>query len=225
MNRINDLTFSEIRDNFLSGQYEFNTDEYAECGEVLHNKLTSMEDLVPLLTSKNRSCQTTGVYIAALEGDRACSIFSYVFDLIESPWVEVRDEVCDCFTSCGDKGEEFVKLFELFDDPEERIRVKVIQVLMWLEYEKISLVSEYLKSVSGLESLKVGTALLLEQMSDGLSYEEVENGILAERKIVKIFSYVAAFKKLGNADKLAALVNLSNEPDILKHYEIYFRDE
>ena len=225
MNHINVLTFSEIRDNFLSGQYEFNTDEYAEYGEALHNKLASMEDLVPLLTSKDRSSQTIGVYIAALEGDRACSIFSYVIDLIESPWVEIRDEVCDCFTSCGDKGEEFVKLFELLDDPEERIRVKVIQVLMWLEYEKIALVSEYLKHVSGLEGLKVGTTLLLEQMSDGLAYEKIENSILAEIKEVKIFAYVTAFKKLGNTSKLTALVKLSNEPDILKHHDIYFRDE
>ncbi|EGU56397.1 hypothetical protein VINI7043_21046 [Vibrio nigripulchritudo ATCC 27043] len=223
MNRNNNLDFYEIRDNFIAGNYELNTDEYVTCGEILHNKLPSMEDLIPLLTSKNKPCQKMGVFIAALEGERACTIFNYIYNLIESPWVEVRDEVCDCFTSCGSRGEEFVTLLGLLKDPEECIRIKVIQVLMWLEYEKILMISDYLKTVHGLESLKIGVSLLLKQMKgEVVSYQDIENNILSKDKVVKVFSYITAFRYLGSNNRISSLVNLSNDTDILKHYEIYF---
>lgn len=225
MNSVNDLTFNEIRDNFLSGYYDFESDEYVDYGMELHNKLTSIEDLLPMLTSDNKTCQLMAVYIASEEGDKACPIFGYILALIKSPWVRIRDDVCDCFTSCGSKGEEFVQLLECFYDPDARIRMKVIQVLMWIEDEKVFLVSEYLNDSNDFGDLKDGASLLSNQIKNGSSYESLEESFLKGTRIVKYFSYISALRQFGNRDELFSLVELSDEPDIKRHYEIYFKED
>ena len=223
MTDINNLNFEEIRDQFLSGVYQFDTDAYVEASEELHNKLVNISDLVPMLKSDNKACQRSATYISALEGDRACSIFPQVFDLLESPWVEVRDEVCDCFIDCATKAEQFIALFKHLEDPEQCIRLRIINVISGLKDEQIDMIFEYFSSNSAFDDISLGFSVLHEQRKSGVSFESLKKQMAEGTKITKLFFYAIAIREKIEAN-LFDLVKLSGSSDVLRHYEIYFGD-
>ena len=220
------LTFEELQRNFLMGQYDDNWEEHNNAMNELHSKLPSIADLVPLLKSNSHHCQYTAAYISALEGERARPIFHFLFELLESPWVDVRYEVCDCFLSCAKEPAHYIALFSHLSDLEESIRLRVITILCGLEGRYIEQISIYLKDSDGVDKNIInGVSLLLNQFRNSLSSADMKNEILMGSKEVKIFSYVAAYREFGDGSKLSELANLSKEPDLLRHWEIYFGSE
>ena len=219
------LTFVEIRDRFLNGEFDSDDsdDEAVEACNALHSKLSNVEDLVPLLKSGNRASTFTAVYIAALEGERACSIFTYILELMSSGWVEVRDEACDCFTSCVDKPEHFAYLFERLTDREESIRLKVMMILTCLTKDQISLMHRYVKENTCADEIKNGVLLMYCQQYEGISSELIINEIQKGTNVEKMFAYVTAVKEKELID-LRSLSRLSGVPDLIKYYEIYYDD-
>lgn len=224
MKNSDELTYIELRDNFLAGLYSTDTDECVDAINALHGSLTSIEDLTPLLLSKERVSQEAATYIAAQEGDRACSIFPQVFDLLESPWVEVRDEVCDCFIDCATKAEQFVALFKHLEDPEQCIRLRIINVVSDLKDEQIDVIFEHINSDSGFDDISPGVSLLHEQSKSGVSFESLKKHMTEGTKITKLFVYAVAIREKVESN-LIELVQLSGSSDVLSHYEIYFGDE
>jgi hypothetical protein len=223
--KFNELSFEVLRDNFLLGKYSGNLDEHSLATSALHNNLPAIEDLLPLISSKDRYCQYTAVYIAALEGESASSIFPYVFELLKSPWVEVRDEVCDCFAECATEAHQLVELFEHLEDPEESIRLKVMSVLFCLKNAQIDLVFKHTQCKPELDKLSLGISLLYKQKEEGLSIECLKVNAKGGTRITKLFTYAAAIKELDNIDGLYEIAQLSADHDIFKHYEIYYNDD
>ena len=219
------LSFEELKLNFLAGQYDQNLDEHHEAMRELHNKLPNMEGLIPLLISKNRNCEYTAAFIAAQEGDNACSIFSYLFALLESPWKEVRDEVCDCFLNCTTDASHYISLFDHLDDNYESIRLRVITIICGINNGVIKGVYEKLHSTDKDATLLEAFALLNRQASDGLTLEDIEERIIKGNKLDNVFAYIATYKEFGENEQLLAVSELTNEAVIKKHYKIYFCDD
>lgn len=223
MKNMMDLTFVEIRDKFLNGKFDSDDsdDEAVEACDALHSKLSDIKDLLPLLESGNRASTFTGVYIAALEGNRTCAIFSYILDLMKSDWVEVRDESCDCFTSCVSKPEQFSYLFRLLDDPEESIRLKVIMVMACLTKDHVDLAHRYVSENTCSDDIKNGVLLMYRQLQEGISPEFIKDEIQKGTNVEKCFVYAVAVKEKAFVD-LRSLSQLSGVPDLIKHHEIYY---
>ena len=189
------LSFEELRNNFLDEKYNDFCQHNAAMNE-LHDKLPSVEDLIPLLVSDIRDCQYTASYIAALEGEAASPIFPYLLKLLDSPWEDVRDEVCDCFLSCTSDAKHYALLFNHLDDIAKSIRLHIITIIQ-------------------------GLLILCKQLSN----EEREGFITKGTRKEKIFSYIATYINYGNGSKLREAVQLSKENDIVSHFEIYFCDK
>jgi hypothetical protein len=215
------MTFEELLESVMNVERSYDTDEYVELTELLHRRMNSVENLVPLLTSSMRSCQSMGVFIAAMEGSAACRIFEHILPLLESPYVEIRDDACDCFTACGGRPEDLIKLVRHLYDPEARIRVKVIQVLLWLESEKIIALESHLARDGAEPDIHEGLSLLSRHADPCLSDEIIESAISEGAVVVRKFAYMTAFRRFSSNEELRRLVGLSNDEDISMHFEIY----
>ena len=222
MLNIKNLTREQLVDNFVAGLYEYDSEEYLDASEAFHQKLSDVENLIPLLRANNKASQRTATYIASLEGDRARSIFPYIFELLESPWVEVRDEVCDCFTECATKGEQLISLFAHLKDSEQSIRLKVINVIACLKSKQIGIVSKYVETMSSLSKFKEGIEILKRQGNGEYPYKLFLNNMNSDSELVKIFSYAAATKELDDTGQLLELAKSSGVVDIQKHFDLYF---
>ncbi len=217
-------SFQEIRDQFLKGKYEYDTIEYAELGSLLHIKMDCIRDILPLLESNSHSCEYLGLYIAVLEGERACPIFTTIYMLAGSPWMRIRDQVCDCIVNCGTTCEEFERLFSMLDDPEEAIRVKIINMLMFLEPRKLETIESALVNSSIDEDFKFGFSTIASRGYDEMQYQEMIDGMSSHKRMVRIFSYVTCYLKHGRGEELDTLIGCSSDPDLKRHYEIYFTE-
>lgn len=218
------FSFEELKLNFLAGQYDQDLDEHHDAMNMLHNKLPNIEGLIPLLISKNRNCEYTAAFIAAQEGDNARSIFSYLFALLESPWEEVRDEVCDCFLNCTTDASHYISLFAHLDDNSESIRMRVITIICGINNDVIKGIYEKLLSTDQDATLLEAFVLLNRQTSDGLTFEDIEGRVIKGNKLDNIFAYIATYREFGESKQLFAVSELTNEAVIKKHYKIYFCD-
>ncbi|MEH6444793.1 MAG: hypothetical protein V7784_12930 [Oceanospirillaceae bacterium] len=220
------LTFYELRKNFLEGKYEDSYDQSFLAGNALHNKLPSMIELVPLLRSNNRLCQYKAAYISSEMGEDARPIFSYLFELLESSYREVRNEVCDCFFYCTKESKHYLALFKHLRDPESQIRLNVLGYLCFLDEQYFAQLYVFIKGLESVDQFLVdGISLLFNQSKNLLTETDIKNNILTGSKEIKMFAYAAAYKQFGNSNKLTELVKLSGEPDILKHWEIYLEPD
>ena len=218
--KLKNLSFEELRNNFLDEKYNDFCQHNAAMNE-LHDKLPSVEDLIPLLVSDIRDCQYTASYIAALEGEAASPIFPYLLKLLDSPWEDVRDEVCDCFLSCTSDAKHYALLFNHLDDIAKSIRLHIITIIFGLKKDVLESIYSYLKKNSNDDSLIQGLLILCKQLSN----EEREGFITKGTRKEKIFSYIATYINYGNGSKLREDVQLSKENDIVSHFEIYFCDK
>jgi hypothetical protein len=220
-----ELSFNELRDNFLSGLYDSDGDAHHNALNELHSKLVSIEDLIPLLKSGNRNCEYTASFISALEGENAKPIFPYLFALLGSPWEEVRDEVCDCFLSCTSDANHYIALFKLLNDSSQAIRLRVITVICGLDNDVINGIYKNLNSFKMDNDLLKGMALLKKQITKGITLNDVKNLAINGSALEKVFAYVATYKEFGQSEILFEISLLTTESDIKKHYEIYFSEE
>jgi hypothetical protein len=215
-------TFEELLERFKSGDHSCDTKEFAEFTTLLHCAMESVRDLVPLLTSNVRSWQSMGVFIAEMEGDPACEIFDHILPLLESPYVEIRGDACDCFTVCGERPEHLIKLVRHLEDPHAGIRVKVIGTVTWLETERIGALESYLIDAGVDRDISDGLSMLRRWQDPELSDQDIEAAISGGSAIVKKFAYMAACRRFYEDDeRLLRFAELSKDQDIRRHSEIY----
>lgn len=219
------FSFEELKSNFLAGLYDIDLDEHNIAMNEFHNKLPSIEELIPLLTSDNRNCQYTAAFIAAQEGDNSRSIFQYLFALLESPWEEVRDEISDCFLSCTSDANHYIALFKHLNDSSQAIRLKVITIICGLSNDVIEGIHEKLNSSDEDNKLLEAVALLKRQITEGFTVKDIEKIITQGSSLKNVFAYVLAYKEFGESKSLFEISQLTNESDIKKHYDIYFSEE
>lgn len=224
MKKIREMCVQELIDIFILNKYKYNSKAYIGAGQVLHSKIESIVDILPMLKSDTWEAQSMAVYIASEEGVRACSIMDEIVPLLNSKWIDIKDDACDCFTSCGDRAEQFLKLLELLEDPDERIRIKVIQVLFNLKEEKIKLIYDFICDNKYYKFLSKGLHLILRSKNNEVSIENIEDIVLTESKIYKVCSYIAAYHATKDVNILTEVANLSNDADIQKHFNIYLKD-
>jgi len=218
-------SFEELRYNFLSGHYDQDWDEHHDAMNELHNKLPAIEELIPLLTSGNRNCQYTAAFIAAQEGDNARSIFPHLFALLESPWEDVRDEICDCFLNCTSDASHYISLLAHLEDSSESIRLRVITIICGINSDVIRGIYEKLNTTEPSNTLREAFELLYKQNSEGLVMKCIVERISKGSKLEKVFAYVSTYREFGESEQLLEIANLTNEVDIKKHYEVYFCDD
>ncbi|MCV2886476.1 hypothetical protein OE749_17405 [Aestuariibacter sp. AA17] len=224
--KIKRLSFIELREMFLNNEFVEDLEERHDAICSLHNKMEDVRDLIPLLLENDKNCQVVATFIATQEGDGAKPIFSpYIFDLLESPWEEVRDEVCDCFFNCDPNEEQIVSLIKHLKDPSERIRLRVISVLCRLSTEKLLAIHKYIVGLSNYKDLAENMNLLVNSLNVQCDFEYLKKQMRASNENVKVFSYVSTYKLYGNSEELSQIVNISNSEDIRFHHEIYFSED
>ena len=217
-------SFQSILDRFLREEYEFNSSEFAEWGSALHDKMSCIEDILPLLKSKKTSCQYLGVYIAALEGDRACRIFTSVYKLVDSPLPRIRDEILDCIQSCGNTDEEFEFVFSMLLDPEESIRVKVINILLSLNPCEASFIESKLISSSITRDFKLGFESFSARWAEAVDLQILIKNISSTNPLERVGAYVACYRGYGGGEELTKLLSRNSDSDIARHYQIYLTE-
>jgi len=142
--------------------------------------------------------------------------------LLESSWVEVRDEVCDCFSECATKGEQLVALINHLDDSEQSIRLKVITVLTCLKNHQLDLLLKYVERQSELKWLLPSASLLAKRDREKKSIETLKNDIVGAGKITQFFIYAFAIREKYSRELLFELSQKSMNSDIMKHFNIYY---
>lgn len=217
------LSFEEVRTNFLNGAYEADWDEHHDAMNVLHNKMPSIESLIPLLESGNRNCQYTAAFIAAQEGINASPIFKYIFKLIKSEWAEVRDEACDCFLNCTENPEHYLALLSLLDDEEQAIRLRVITIMFGLDKTIIEGIYRLTTGDSSLVNVNEGMAILLKIKDKEVATRKNTESKLS--KVITICAYISAYKKYGDTEKFKMASKELLDEDIAAHLDIYFEDD
>ncbi|WP_102796423.1 hypothetical protein [Bowmanella denitrificans] len=218
-------SFTQLRDEFLAGNYDESWEEHNLAMNELHNKLEDVSDLVPLLESGSKHCQYVAAYIAAQEGNGAASIFPYVFPLINSAWSEVRDEACDCFLNCTEDPAHYLALLKLLEDVEQSIRLRVITIIFGLSDKVIEGIYKLTKNVDSLADIGLGMRILMEGYEQSLAQEFIQFNNFENNKASVVCTYVAAYKHLGDSPEFKSTMNRLGESDISKHYHIYFEEE
>ena len=218
-------SFSQLRSEFLAGDYNENWTEHNSAMNELYNKLEDIADLIPMLESSNRHCQYIAAYIAAQEGDNATSIFKYIFPLITSESLEVRDEACNCFLSCTVDPAHYLALLNLIKDEEQSIRLRVITILFGLSDEIIAGIYSLTKKVDSLTDIACGMKILLDGYQQSLSQGFIQIENTGENKISVVCSYISAYKHFGETPEFNTTATKFAEADIKKHYQIYFEEE
>jgi len=104
------VTFLEIRELFLLGKVELlsasNVEEEVDAsiraGNELWNKMTSINDIAPLLSSNHKSCQAWATHIIYEDGERGVPLLGLAVQLSSSPYSSVRNNICRCFYNYWD---------------------------------------------------------------------------------------------------------------------------
>ena len=125
---------------------------------------------------------------------------------------------------CATKAEQFIALFKHLEDPEQCIRLRIINVISGLKDKQIDMIFEYFSSNSAFDDISLGVSVLHEQRKSGVSFESLKKQMAEGIKITKLFFYAIAIREKVEAN-LFDLVKLSGSSDVLRHYEIYFGDE
>ena len=222
---INKLDFFALQDRFINQEFQSSTRAFSEALHALHEKLPSVFDLIPLLESGNRDCQFAAAHIAALEAENSKPIFQNLIKLIDSPWEEVRDEVCDCFLSCTKDPNHYILLLMRLTDEKQQIRLKVITIIFGIETEILIQIRDALQKNIDFKDMFTAICMLLDGSIAIFDYEKIRLKITAPNYLIKISTYVLAYKLYGADERFFELVKLSNNSDIKRHYEIYFRME
>ncbi|MBL1429919.1 hypothetical protein JYT75_00470 [Oceanicaulis sp. AH-315-P02] len=213
------LSFEQLRDNYLSGVYDFESDEEMEAGDELFNKLIDIKDLIPLLESKNETSVSAASYIAQEAGSRSRPIFPILLKLLKSEWGRVRYEVCYSFGECATESEHYLTLLSHLEDPYEPIRLLVISGFMNLDEDSLSSLIDFVKKDKKHQELVYGLSLLLQAKANTVDFGEIKESIINGNRPQKIFSYLAGYLQFKDAKKVDELVRLANDADIFAHRE------
>lgn len=210
----------------IEGVYDPNLDkkleDYADASSELHNYLPSIEDLIPLLTSKSSTCNITALFIAAHETTKLHPIFDYICEYLTSPHIDSRKEACRCFGISTTKPEHFIALFKCFNDPEERVRDSAITAMMEINNHQAWKIFDYVKDNVELSEIKRGISLFAGDHQNMIDFNVLKDVMTTETRIVKLFAYGVAVCKFANRPyfktHLAELISLSGESNIIEHY-------
>jgi len=228
--------FKKIQREFLAGKYDVEDgiegvedpnldkklEDCADAGIELHNYLPTIEDLIPLLSSKSTTCNITALFIAARETTKLYPIFDYICEYLTSPHVDSRKEACRCFGISTTNPEHFIALFKCFNDSEERVRDSAITAMMEINNHQACKIFEYVKDNAQLAEIKRGISLFAGNHHDMVNFDVLKNVMSTESRIVKLFAYGVSVCKFANRPSfkthLAELVSLSGESNIIEHY-------
>lgn len=219
-------SFTQLRSEFLAGDYDESWEEHNCAMTELHNKMNDdVLGLIPMLESSNRHCQYVAAYIAAEEGNGAADIFEHIFPLIHSEWPEVRDKACGCFLNCTSEPSHYLALLALLDDAVQAIRLHVVTVILGLSEKLIGGIYTLTSRTKSSLDIQIGLKILKNGYSSDVSKGLFEDRSLELTRETKVFSYAAAYRHLGDTNDFRMLAQKFDDEDIKRHYEIYFGNQ
>jgi hypothetical protein len=218
-NDINNLSFDELRTNFIANLYSYNDELELKAGEKLHDLMPSIEDIIPLLHADNKSSVCLGAYIAQQQGDRAKLIFPLLKTFLKSEYAGVRRDVIDCFYDCDARAEDYLEILPMINDTES-VRLFAISAFRYLDTDKMIALHECTKS-SDNRNFENALSIYVEFLREEIGVSNLFSLSKSGTKLTKVFSYLAIFKKHGVSDELQDYVDIANDRDLVRDYEIY----
>jgi hypothetical protein len=157
-----------------------------------------LESLRPLLLNDNTEVAKAGAWIASELGEMGKPLLNDVSPLLQHPDSKVRFSAIDCILLWADpsKGPELASVVNLIEDPESRVRWKVMDFLSRATREQLAAALSYFEATnprsknirglrlllgSGAENPKEATAALHDQDDVMRKY-----GVVLARRVAEI---------------------------------------
>lgn len=217
------LSFAELRKNFISGLYNENHKLALDAGRRLHDLMPSIEDIVPLLTAKNRTSLFQGAYIAQEEGERAKPIFPLLLTLLKSKYPDVICEIIDCFYECSENPCDYIGVTHLMSDKSKSVRLCAISAFRILDLSKIIAIRKCASDL-GMIELTQALSAYIDYREDKLTFKNILDSSVKASKFMKVFSYLTLFNKEANNEQLLNYVGAANDSDLFAFNEIYINE-
>ena len=127
-----------------------------------------LENLRPLLLNDNTELVKAGAWIASELGEKGKPLLNDVSPLLQHPDSKVRFSAIDCILLWADpsKGPELASVVKLVEDPESRVRWKVMDFLSHATREQLSAALSYLEATNPRSKNIRGLRLLLGSDAD-----------------------------------------------------------
>ncbi|MGH9497690.1 MAG: hypothetical protein ACRD3L_00960 [Terriglobales bacterium] len=122
-----------------------------------------LQNLRPLLPNDNTEVVKVGAWIASELGEKGKPLLDDVALLMQHPDSKVRFSAIDCILLWADpsKGPELASVVNLIDDPESRIRWKVLEFLSRASREQLAAALSYIEGTNPQSKNIQGLRLLL----------------------------------------------------------------
>jgi hypothetical protein len=188
---------------------------------VLMNDLLSefhrgypVQHLRPLLLSEDAELVQIGAWIASELGLKGKPLFGDIFSLLRYPESKVRFSVIDCLLLWADPSKklELASLIELIEDPEPRVRWKVMDFLSRATTAQLSAAASYLEAANPESKNLLGLRLLLNKNANNA--EEVNLLIRGQDGILRKYGVVLAGRIAAMDKAPLVLAALSVDPDV-----------
>lgn len=217
------LSFTELRKNFIAGLYNEDDELALNTGTKLHDLMPSIEDIVPLLQAQNESAILLGAYIAQEEGSRAKPIFPILRDLLKSEYPEVKCEIIDCFSECSENPRDYIELTPLLKDSNKSVRLCVISAFKNFDLRKVVEIYKCARDAGNIE-LTQALSTYIDIHEGKLTFKDVLDSSVKASKFMKVFSYLALFNKEANKEQLLNYVGAAKDSDLSTFNEIYINE-
>lgn len=193
---------------------------YEQVGE-LANKLVSaisrggdVEDLRPLLQSRNAVLSDIGVWVASELGSGVAPILDAVVPKLASAMKSTRYHAIDCVTACGDspRAEEVVAVLERLDDGEAAVRWKATEFLARASTATLARAARYLQDTSPGSLQLAGLRWLLDDGArDG---DQIISTLHSPEALLRKYGVAAAARTSPhNREPLASALS-AGDPDV-----------
>ena len=222
MDPIEELTKKQLMEGFLSERWEYSSEDYGLALNQLLSALAksgSLSDVLILVNSSIESVKFAGVWLAAIWGKEAASIFDEIKGLIHSDNKDIRYELMDCYLEFASSGRSVLDLVKCLDDDELSHRLKALNYIKFLSDSQIFSAYEY--ALKEEDSYCKYLSILKDIYEPEFVAAEIQKDLGSEDCLYKRFNYIAALRGGEGIDVLRNLARVSGDFDIKAYFERY----